>query len=75
MRSRIERGLVMPNVERLVELAAISEYETADLLTEGSSLSADQARQLQSLLTSLSAEDRLLVLDIVVRLVERLAHS
>lgn len=73
--SRIERGLVMPNVERLVELAAIFECETADLLTEGSSLPADQARRLQSLLTSLSAEDRLLVLDIVERLVERLAHN
>lgn len=73
--SRIERGLVMPNVERLVELAAIFECETADLLTEGSSLPADQARRLQSLLTSLSAEDRLLVLEIVERLVERLAHN
>lgn len=71
--SRIERGLVMPNVERLVELAAVFECETADLLTEGSSLPADQARRLQSLLASLSSEDRLLVLDIVERLVERFA--
>ena len=73
--SRIERGLVMPNVERLVELAAIFECETADLLTEGRSLPADQAKRLQNMLNSLSAEDRLLVLDIVERLVERLAHN
>ncbi|BAU72379.1 helix-turn-helix domain-containing protein [Metapseudomonas furukawaii] len=70
--SRIERGVVMPNVERLVELAAIFGCETADLLTEGSSRPEDQARRLQGLLSTLKAADRVLVLEVVERLVERL---
>ncbi|WP_049269379.1 helix-turn-helix domain-containing protein [Pseudomonas aeruginosa] len=70
--SRIERGIVMPNVERLVELAAIFGCETADLLTEGSSRPEDQGRRLQSMLSTLTAPDRVLVLEVVERLVERL---
>lgn len=73
--SRIERGIVMPNVERLVELAAIFGCETADLLTEGSSRPEDQARRLQSLLSTLKAADRALVLEVVERLVERLSRG
>lgn len=73
--SRIERGIVMPNVERLVELAAVFGCETADLLTESSSRPEDQARRLQSLLSTLKADDRALVLEVVERLVERLSRD
>jgi transcriptional regulator with XRE-family HTH domain len=73
--SRIERGIVMPNVERLVELAAIFGCETADLLTEGSSRPEDQARRLQGLLSTLNLDDRALVLEVVERLVERLSRG
>src|SRR5690606_41820319 len=34
--SRIERGIVIPNISRLLEFAAIFECEAADLLTEAS---------------------------------------
>ena len=70
--SRIERGVVMPNVERLVELATIFGCETADLLTEGSSRPEDQARKLYDLLSPLALDDRALVMDMVERLVTRL---
>lgn len=70
--SRIERGIVMPNIERLVELAAIFGCETADLLTEGSSRSEDQARRIYALLSRLEVADRDLVMDLVERLVGRL---
>ncbi|MBT8768727.1 helix-turn-helix domain-containing protein [Metapseudomonas boanensis] len=73
--SRIERGIVMPNVERLVELAAIFGCETADLLTAGSSRPADQTRRLYDLLSRLEAQDRELVMDMVERLVTRLGHD
>lgn len=73
--SRIERGVVMPNVERLVELATIFNCETADLLTEGSSRPADQARRLHDLLSRLEAPDRDLVMDVVERLVARLGQD
>jgi transcriptional regulator with XRE-family HTH domain len=71
--SRIERGIVMPNIERLVELAAIFGCEAAVLLTEGSSRPEDQASRLYGLLVRIEAADRELILDVVERLVERLA--
>ncbi|TFA83832.1 DNA-binding XRE family transcriptional regulator [Pseudomonas sp. LAIL14HWK12:I2] len=70
--SRIERGIVMPNIERLVELAAVFGCETADLLTEGSSRPKDQARRLYDLLCRLEAHDRDFVMEMVERLVTRL---
>lgn len=73
--SRIERGVVMPNVERLVELATIFGCETADLLTEGSSRPEDQARKLYDLLSPLALDDRALVMDMVERLVDRLGRD
>ena len=73
--SRIERGVVMPNIERLIELATVFGCETADLLTEGSTRQEDQARRLQGLLSTLSQDDRALVLEFVERLVERLSQG
>lgn len=73
--SRIERGIVMPNVERLVELSEIFGCETADLLTEGSSRPEDQARRLYDLLSTLDMSDRTLVMGMVEGLVERLGRG
>ena len=73
--SRIERGIVMPNIERLVELAGIFGCETADLLTAGSSRPEDQARRLYDLLSTLDTGDRALVMDVVERLVDRLGRE
>ncbi len=72
--SRIERGVVMPNIERLVELAGVFACETAELLTEASDRPEDQARRLHALLSSLGGDDRQLVMEVVERLVERLAR-
>lgn len=72
--SRIERGVVMPNIERLVELAEIFGCEAAELLTEASARPEDQARRLHSLLSTLDDEDRKFVMGMVERLVERLAR-
>ena len=73
--SRIERGKVMPTIERLAELAMIFGCETAELLTEGSSRPEDQARRLHDLLATLSTDDRQLVMGLVESLVERLGRS
>ncbi|UVL08339.1 helix-turn-helix domain-containing protein [Pseudomonas rhodesiae] len=70
--SRIERGIVMPNIERLVELSEIFGCETAELLTEGSSRPEDQTRRLYNLLFRLEPHDRDFVMDMVERLVTRL---
>ena len=68
--SRMERGIVMPTVERLVELAEIFNCEAADLLTQSSNRIEDQSAQIKSLLSDLGEQDRLLLLDIITKLVD-----
>jgi transcriptional regulator with XRE-family HTH domain len=70
--SRIERGLVVPTVVRLVELAEIYECPVDDLLIESSNRLDDQSRIIAGLLGKLSDKDRALVLEIVERLSARL---
>ena len=69
--SRMERGIVMPTVERLVELAEIFDCEAADLLKQSSNRVEDQSSQIKSLLSDLGEQDRLLLLDIITKLVNR----
>ncbi|HDR8948156.1 TPA: helix-turn-helix transcriptional regulator [Burkholderia vietnamiensis] len=71
--SRMERGIVMPTVARLVELANLFECNAADLLTEASSRTSDQARHVGQLLSKLNVNDRTMVVEIVERLAGRLA--
>lgn len=69
--SRIERGVVMPNIGRLAELASIFGCETADLLTESGARAEDQSRKLYDLLSQLNSRDREFVMDVLERLVMR----
>ncbi|MCW0090583.1 helix-turn-helix transcriptional regulator [Burkholderia pseudomallei] len=71
--SRMERGLVMPTVARLVELADLFECNAADLLTEVSGRTSDQAKYVVQLLAKLGGNDRAMVVEIVERLAGRLA--
>lgn len=73
--SRIERGVVIPNITRLVELAAIFNCEAAELLTESSQRPDDQAARISRLLASLNQTDRQLVMELVERLTERLGRA
>lgn len=72
--SRIERGIVMPTVARLVELADIFQCDTGDLLTTASNRTSDQAKHLNRLLSKLNNADREMVVEVVERLVTRLAQ-
>ncbi|WP_186079146.1 helix-turn-helix domain-containing protein [Burkholderia gladioli] len=72
--SRMERGTVIPTVVRLFELADIFACDAADLLTEGSSRSSDQASHLNRLLARLSTNDRAMLLEVFERLSTRLTH-
>lgn len=72
--SRIERGIVMPTVARLAELADIFQCDLPVLLTEASNRSGDQATYLTSLLSKLANSDRAMVIEIVERLAGRLAR-
>ncbi|MBD9574804.1 helix-turn-helix transcriptional regulator [Pseudomonas sp. PDM23] len=71
--SRIERGLVRPNLERLIQFSAIFECDLAELLTESSPRAVDQANRLHDLLAPLAIEDRELLIDTVERLAKRLS--
>jgi transcriptional regulator with XRE-family HTH domain len=72
--SRMERGVVIPTVVRLFELADIFKCDAADLLTEASSRSSDQASHLDRLLSRLSTTDRALLLEVFERLSTRLTR-
>jgi len=71
--SRIERGVVVPTIARLVELANIFQCDTSDLLMEASNRATDQAQHLDRLLSRLDGQDRAMVLEVVDKLVARLA--
>lgn len=73
--SRIERGIVLPTVVRLSELAEIFECNIADLVTETSSRATDQANHLARLLSKLRSTDRTMVVEIVETLAVRLEQQ
>ena len=72
--SRMERGLVIPTVARLAELADIFECNVADLLTLASNRANDQALHLSRTLSKLSASDRALIVEMVEQLATRLTR-
>lgn len=73
--SRIERGTVIPNVIRLVELAEIFECGTDELLMESSLRSVDNARYLHELFEKLSEQDKIFLLDMMTALATRFSNS
>ncbi len=73
--SRIERGTVIPNVIRLVELAEIFECGTDELLMGSSLRSVDNARYLHELFDKLSEQDKIFLLDMMTALATRFSNS
>lgn len=67
--SRMERGNIGLSVARLVELAEIFGCETGDLLADGSIRAQDQARQLAALLERLNETDRMVLMEVVEKMV------
>lgn len=68
--SRIERGLTIPTVVRLAELAEIFGCGIDALVIETSERSSDQAEHIATLLSTLSKKDRAMVVDVVERICE-----
>ena len=73
--SRMERGIVVPTIARLAELAQLLECELADFLRETSPRPTEQGIVLGQKLARLDSADRALLLETFERLVERLAKS
>jgi transcriptional regulator with XRE-family HTH domain len=73
--SRIERGIVIPNVARLIEFATIFRCGTAELLNEVNPDPNAQASHVGQLLEMLNPADRRLIVEWVERLAERLQRG
>jgi transcriptional regulator with XRE-family HTH domain len=73
--SRMERGIVVPTIARLAELAQLFGCELADFLRETSPRPTEQGIVLGQKLARLNSDDRALLLETFERLVERLAKS
>lgn len=73
--SRMERGIVVPTVVRLAELAQLFGCELADFLRETSNRPTEQGLVLSQQLTRLDEADRALLLETITRLVTRFAQS
>ena len=71
--SRMERGKVVPTVVRLAELAQLFECELADFLRETSNRPTEQGSVLSQPLAQLDTADRERVLEVLDKLVARLA--
>ena len=70
--SRMERGIVVPTIVRLAELAQIFGCELTDLLRETSSRPLEQAVRLAHQLEQLTDDDRQWVTDTMTALMSRL---
>lgn len=73
--SRMERGLIMPNVVRLIELAEIFQCTAADLLAEGSPRLFDKTHHVHTAISALAEKDRQLMLDFLDSFARRLKQS
>ncbi|MFT7724004.1 MAG: helix-turn-helix transcriptional regulator [Roseateles sp.] len=70
--SRMERGLTMPTVQRLAELAEIYDCGIDELLIASSTRTSDQAELIAQVLKTLPEGDRAMVVEVVQKIAERL---
>lgn len=73
--SRMERGLIMPNVVRLLELAEIFQCTASDLLAEGSPRLFDKTHRIHLVISELAENDRQLMLHFLESFSSRLKQA
>lgn len=66
--ARIERGVVLPSLQRLVELSDALDVSVAQLVGEGSPQDRELVEWLAKRVERLSADDRSRIMDLVERL-------
>jgi len=66
--ARIERGAVLPSLQRIFELSEALDVSVAQLMGEGSHRDQDLVEWLAHRVGTLSAQDRTRVLDLIERL-------
>lgn len=69
--SRMERGVSIPTVVRLAELADVFNCGIQELIIESSTRVEDQSEQIRSMLIQLNDEDRKMILETVEKLFVR----
>lgn len=70
--SRMERGVTMPTIQRLAELAEIYHCGIDELLIASSTRISDQAEFISQILQTLPEADRTMVVEVVQKIVGRL---
>lgn len=70
--SRLERGVSVPTLTRLAQLADIFKCPIEDLLGSSSTRAVDQAEYIAKLIAELPTEDRVMVVGVVERICDRL---
>ena len=70
--SRMERGITMPTVQRLAELAEVYGCGIDELLIASSTRTGDQAELISQILQTLPEADRAMIVDVVQRIAARL---
>ena len=72
--SRMERGLVVPTIVRLAELAQLFDCDIAELLRESSNRPTEKGVVLAHHLARLNSADQSMLLKLVEKLSDRLAN-
>lgn len=70
--SRMERGITMPTVQRLAELAEVYECGIDELLIASSTRIGDQAELISQILQTLPEADRIMIVEVVQKIAARL---
>lgn len=70
--SRMERGITMPTVQRLAELAEVYDCGIDELLIASSVRTGDQAELISQILQTLPEADRAMIVDVVQNIAARL---
>ncbi|OOF47321.1 helix-turn-helix domain-containing protein [Rodentibacter trehalosifermentans] len=73
--SRMERGIIIPNAVRLIELAEIFGCTAADLIGESSPRASDQLHHIHRVMIDLTESDRNLMMNFLHCFSERLKQS
>lgn len=73
--SRLERGLIMPNIARLIELAEIFECTASDLIADSSPRLFDKTHHVHLMISDLAETDRQLMLHFLERFSSRLKQE
>lgn len=73
--SRMERGITMPTVQRLAELAEVYDCGIDELLIACSNRASDQSTRISQILLTLPEADRAMIVEVVQKIAGRLkAH-